>query len=75
MKNIGNVIIFHSGVGKEADVLIFVNTDTTKLKLNSVALVRKRTLQPNDCHMSAKLVPTFANRGCRVVSATDPNGH
>jgi hypothetical protein len=22
--------------------------------------------------MSAKLVPTFADRGCRVVSATDP---
>jgi hypothetical protein len=25
--------------------------------------------------MSAKLVPTFADRGCRVVSATDPQGH
>jgi hypothetical protein len=24
--------------------------------------------------MSAKLVPTFADRGCRVVSATDPHG-
>jgi hypothetical protein len=24
--------------------------------------------------MSAKLVPTFAGRGCRVVSATDPQG-
>jgi hypothetical protein len=24
--------------------------------------------------MSAKLVPTFADRGCRVVSATDPRG-
>jgi hypothetical protein len=23
--------------------------------------------------MSAKLVPTFAGRGCRVVSATDPH--
>jgi hypothetical protein len=36
-----------------------------KLKLNSMALVRKRT-------MSAKLEPTVADRGCRVVSATDP---
>jgi hypothetical protein len=24
--------------------------------------------------MSAKLVPTFADGGCRVVSATDPHG-
>jgi hypothetical protein len=24
--------------------------------------------------LSAKLVPTFADRGCRVVSATDPQG-
>jgi hypothetical protein len=24
--------------------------------------------------MSAKLVPTSADRGCRVVSATDPHG-
>jgi hypothetical protein len=38
-----------------------------------VALVRKRTL-PSHRRLSAKLVPTFANRGCRVVSATDPHG-
>jgi hypothetical protein len=34
-------------------------------------LVRKRTI-PSDRRLSAKLVPTFADRGCRVVSATDP---
>jgi hypothetical protein len=27
--------------------------------------------RPSDRRMSAKLVPTFADRGCRVVSATD----
>jgi hypothetical protein len=27
-----------------------------------------------DRRMSGKLVPTFADRGCRVVSATDPHG-
>jgi hypothetical protein len=27
-----------------------------------------------DRRMSAKLVPTFADRVCRVVSATDPHG-
>jgi hypothetical protein len=30
-----------------------------------------QTDRPNDRHLSAKLVPTFADRGCRVVSATD----
>jgi hypothetical protein len=34
-------------------------------------LVRKRTIS-SDRRLSAKLVPTFADRGCRVVSATDP---
>jgi hypothetical protein len=36
---------------------------------DSVALVRERT---NDRRLSAKLVPTFADIGCRVDSATDP---
>jgi hypothetical protein len=30
--------------------------------------------RPSDRRMSAKLVPTFADRGCRVVSAADPHG-
>jgi hypothetical protein len=41
-------------------------------KKNSVILVRKKTI-PSDRRMSAKLVSTFADRGCRVVSATDPH--
>jgi hypothetical protein len=28
--------------------------------------------RPSDRRLSAKLVPPFADRGCRVVSATDP---
>jgi hypothetical protein len=28
----------------------------------------------SDRHMSAKLLPTFADRGCHVVSVTDPSG-
>jgi hypothetical protein len=28
--------------------------------------------RPSDRRLSAKLVPTFADKGCRVVSATDP---
>jgi hypothetical protein len=30
--------------------------------------------RPSDCRLSAKLGPTFADRVCRVVSATDPHG-
>jgi hypothetical protein len=30
--------------------------------------------RPSDRGLSAKLVQTFADRGCRVVSATDPYG-
>jgi hypothetical protein len=29
---------------------------------------------PSDSRLSAKLVPTFADRGCCVISATDPYG-
>jgi hypothetical protein len=36
------------------------------------SLVRNRTIPTSDRRLSAKLVPTFADRGCRVVSATDP---
>jgi hypothetical protein len=28
--------------------------------------------RPSDCHLSAKLVTTFVNRGCYVVSSADP---
>jgi hypothetical protein len=30
--------------------------------------------RPRDRHLSAKLVPTFAERGCHMVSVTDPYG-
>jgi hypothetical protein len=36
-----------------------------------VAWVRERTI-PSDSHLSAKLVPTFTEIRCHVVSATDP---
>jgi hypothetical protein len=43
-------------------------------KTKSVALVRKGTYRPSEHRLSAKLVPTFADRGYRVVSATEPDG-
>jgi hypothetical protein len=43
-------------------------------KKNSVTLVRQRTIPTERPPMSAKLVPTLADRGCRVVCATNPHG-
>jgi hypothetical protein len=31
--------------------------------------------RPNDRRLSAKLLPTFSEIGCRVISTTDPYGH
>jgi hypothetical protein len=39
-----------------------------------VVLVRSELYRPSDRRLSAKLVPTFADRGCRVISSTDPLG-
>jgi hypothetical protein len=35
----------------------------TNIRLDSVALVRKRTIRPSDRRLSAKLVTTFADEG------------
>jgi hypothetical protein len=45
---------------------------SNKKQLNSMALVRERTIQTG--RLSAKLVPTFEYLGCCVVSVTDPYG-
>jgi hypothetical protein len=44
----------------------------TKKKLNSVAWVRERTIPTERPRLSAKLVSTFADRGCHVVDVTIP---
>jgi hypothetical protein len=41
------------------------------IKLNPVAWVRKRTIS-TDRRLFTKLVPSFADRCCHVVSVTDP---
>jgi hypothetical protein len=40
-------------------------------KLNSVALVRERNIPTERPPLVGKVSATFADRGCRVVSATD----
>jgi hypothetical protein len=42
------------------------------LKKNSVAFSPQANYTDSDRRLSEKLMPTFADRGCRVVSATDP---
>jgi hypothetical protein len=50
-------------------------TGTVKVrKKHSVALVRERTMPTERPPLVAEVVPTFADRGCCVVSATDPPG-
>jgi hypothetical protein len=44
-----------------------------KLKINSLALVREQTIPSEQPPLVAKLVSTFADRGYRMVSATDPH--
>jgi hypothetical protein len=34
----------------------------------------RQLYRPSDRRLSAKLVPTFMDRGCHVVSVTDPYG-
>jgi hypothetical protein len=43
-------------------------------KLNSVVLVRERTIPTQRPPRVGEVVPTSADRGCRVVSATDSHG-
>jgi hypothetical protein len=57
--------------GRRERDLLKDKTNETFTKLNSVALSHKRTIQTE--RPSSKVVPTFADRGCCVGSATDPH--
>jgi hypothetical protein len=47
----------------------------TKKKLTAWFYSASELYRPSDRRLSAKLMPTFADEGCRVVIATDPYGH
>jgi hypothetical protein len=55
-------------------ILISMCIKESKTKLNSVALVRERTMPTERRPFVGEVVPTFADRGCCVVRATDPPG-
>jgi hypothetical protein len=44
------------------------------LKKNFLAQSASELYRPSDRRLSVKLVPTYSDSGCRVVSATDPHG-
>jgi hypothetical protein len=55
----------------------WLSTDYKALKhtkKNSMVWVRQRTIPPGGPTLSAKWLPTFADRVCHVVSVTDPYG-
>jgi CBS-domain-containing membrane protein len=49
------------------------NNNNNSSSKNSLALVRKRTI-PTERPPLVGEMPTFADRGCHVVSVTDPYG-
>jgi hypothetical protein len=52
----------------------FSGTTSKKLKLNSVLCVRERTIPTKRPPLLGGLSAKFADRGCHVVSVTDPYG-
>jgi hypothetical protein len=53
----------------------YINKQTNKQnKLRGFSLQANYVYRPSDRRLSANLVPTFADRGCHVVSATNPHG-
>jgi hypothetical protein len=48
---------------------------TVKKTKNSVVLVHKRTILTEQPQPVGEVSANLADRGCRVVSATDPRGH
>jgi hypothetical protein len=53
---------------------IIIIIQSINQSINLRGLSASELYRPSDRRMSEKLVPTFADRGCRVVSATDPYG-
>jgi hypothetical protein len=66
--------IFRESCLSTGKALPFINK--TKQNKQTLGLHSASELyRPSDCHLSVKLVPTLADRGCHVVSATNPHGH
>jgi hypothetical protein len=60
------MLIFQSHAARENTSVIY------KKELRGLSPQANYTDRLSDCRLSAKLVRTLADRGCRVVSATNP---
>jgi CBS-domain-containing membrane protein len=56
------------------DFIIFSNMKTNKNKQTPWSESVSELYRPSDSRLSAKLLPTFADKGCHVVSVMDPYG-
>jgi hypothetical protein len=57
------------------DLITYLTTQHTQTKQTLWPESASELCQPSDSRLSAKLVPTFADRGvCHVVSVTDSYG-
>jgi hypothetical protein len=71
-------VIMKNSLQKDSYFLFAYLAYSSTLKMdavqtNSMVWVRERTIL-SDRRLSAKWFPTFADRGCHVVSVTDPYG-
>jgi hypothetical protein len=66
------------GTRIERETEIYVTNLGNKTKCRSthsvVFSLQSKLYRPSDRRLSAKLVPILADRGCRVVSTTNPHG-
>jgi hypothetical protein len=61
--------------GYRKTIFVHVTIKQSEKKKKTPGLQSSSELyRPSDRRLSAKLVPTSADRGCRVVSATNPHG-
>jgi hypothetical protein len=68
----GPLLLRKSGsTGNQTQDLWICGQEQQRVHIKSVALVHEQTI-PSGRRLSVKLVPTFVDRGCRVVSAMDP---
>jgi CBS-domain-containing membrane protein len=74
----GIVSLLHGSVLSKRRVVSEMHGVTAQKTATKKTKTKLRGLSPRvnyiDRRLSAKLVPTFADRGCHVVSVTDPYG-
>jgi hypothetical protein len=75
---VDSILNTHPGIYRPAENSYkhrtFLIQGSLKRKLNSVPWVHERTIPTERLLLLAKLVPTFADRGCHVVNVTNPYG-